>query len=98
MPSPPKLKVGNSDPLGRVGSRDGLTIFCKFPNSVITRIVIEEKQIRIIEAQMWNTPPKDMSDDRFKKSFQTPFKKKCIVNYTNWSSKADSWLRRLNMI
>ena len=29
--SPPKLKVGNSNPSGWVGARDGLTIFCKIP-------------------------------------------------------------------
>ena len=33
MLSPPYLKVGNSDPSGRVGARDGLTIFCKIPNN-----------------------------------------------------------------
>ena len=33
MLSPPYLKVGNSDPSGRVGARDGLTIFCKIPIS-----------------------------------------------------------------
>ena len=33
IPSPPQLKVGNSDHSGRVGSRDGLTVFCKIPIS-----------------------------------------------------------------
>ena len=33
IPSPPKLKVDNSDPSGWVGARDGLTIFCKIPIS-----------------------------------------------------------------
>ena len=33
MLSPPYLKVGNSDPSGWVGARDGLTIFCKIPIS-----------------------------------------------------------------
>ena len=31
IPSPPLLIVGNSDPSGWVGARDGLTIFCKIP-------------------------------------------------------------------
>ena len=31
IPSPPSLNVGNSDPSGRVGARDGSTIFCKIP-------------------------------------------------------------------
>ena len=36
IPSPPCLKVGNSDPSGWVGARDGLTVFCKIPSDVIT--------------------------------------------------------------
>ena len=33
MLSPLYLKVGNSDPSGWVGASDGLTIFCKIPNT-----------------------------------------------------------------
>ena len=49
IPSPPSLTVGNSDPSawsGWVGSRDGLTIFCKIPTGAIMVAPVPDESLR----------------------------------------------------